>query len=133
MSEQESTVPVPTSAWVFPSVIHGIVGLAVFARLLVGGPQAARTFKEFNMALPRMTEAFLMLSFWINDNLMLWATALVALYLLDAMTLWMLDGWSRAEGKTWFGVVVALLLITWGLLEVSLLLASWKLQEALSR
>jgi hypothetical protein len=133
MTDNESTLPVPTTAWIYPTVIHAVLGLTVLGRLLANGPRWAKTFGEFNLELPATTKAFVEFSLRVEDNLALVAVVLPGLVLLDALVLWMLGGWRRAEGKVWFWFVLVILLLTWLVLEVSFLLPAFKLREALSR
>jgi type II secretory pathway component PulF len=133
MSESETTAPVPATAWVYPTLIHGVVGLTLFVRLLVTGPQHEAVFRSFGLLLPKATESFLSLSAWANEQFYPALSGLLAAWLLDGLVLWMLGGWSRSEGWLWFWIILVLLLITWVAMEVSLQLPLFKLREALSR
>ncbi len=133
MTDDNSTVSVPARAWIFPTLIHGILVLTVFARLLVGGTRYEQVFREYGLALPATTESFLALSTSVRSNFFPAIIVLPALWALDALVLWLMGGWSRFEGQVWFWVVVVILLLTWGVMEVSYFLPYFKLREALGR
>ena len=101
--------------------------------LLLAGPGYERTFRDFNLKLPALTELFLGLSRPISQHGIEVLVGLPVLWLVDAFVLYLLGGWARWEGRLWFWVVTVLLLLTWLPMEVSFLLSYWKLREALSR
>src|SRR4051794_24982360 len=129
MNDEESEVSVPATAWIYPTLIHGVLGLALFSRLLIGGPKVERLLAEYGLVVPGATKAFLEVSAWAQGSAFGLAVVLPALWAIDAVALWLLGGWAKFEGRLWFWIVVILLLITWGLMEVSLFLPYWKLQR----
>jgi hypothetical protein len=133
MSDQELTQPVSLRAWLFPTLIHGVLGLMILTRLLVAGAGYERVFRDFNMRLPYATEASLHLSAAVQSQTLLCIAVGTFLFLLDGLVLWLLGGWERFEGQVWFFVVLVLLLGTWLLMELSFFIAYLKLQEGLSR
>jgi hypothetical protein len=124
---------VPAAAWIYPTLIHGVLGLTLFSRILVGGPAVARFVEEWKLVRPPPTKAFLDLSAWMQPLPFALAVALPALWAVDGVALWLLGGWARFEGRLWFWIVLGGLLITWGLMEVSFFLPYYKLQRGLSR
>src|ERR1700722_14621076 len=126
MSDDNLTQPVSVGAWVIPALIHGVFGLAIFARLLVSGPRYAHVFDEFNLKLPLISEAFVTLAMKVESDVLGFVILLKVVWAMDVLVLWLLGGWSRFEGQVWFWVGVAILLITWGLMEVSFLLPYYK-------
>ena len=133
MNEPEPSDSIPATAWIYPALIHGVLGFTAFARLLVGGRSYADLFDRFQLMLPRMTESFLMLSTTVETNLVMSLATLLGLWLLDGLVLWMLGGWARTEGQLYFYIGLALLVGTWLLMEVSFFLPYYKLREALAR
>jgi hypothetical protein len=133
MDEQESSIPVPLGAWLYLTLIHGVLGFVVFTRLLVGGARFQRFAEEWQLYVPPTTAAFVDLSVWMGDHLFLVVAVAAVVLVIDGLILWLLGGWQRSEGQLWFFLVVGVLLITWGMMEVSLFLQYYKLQRALSR
>jgi type II secretory pathway component PulF len=132
-AEADTTTPVPRSAWIYPTVVHVVLSFTLFSRLLLAGPGYERTFRDFNMKLPALTELFMPLSRAVSQHGFEVLVALPILWLVDAVVLWLLGGWTRWEGRLWFWVVTILLMLTWLTMEVSFFLPAWKLREALSR
>jgi type II secretory pathway component PulF len=133
MTDRESALPVSARAWIYPTAIHGILGLMVLTRLLVAQPRYQRIFQEFNLLLPHATEAFLSLGEWVQSEGVFCIALAALLLVVDAVVLWLLGGWERCEGQAWFFGVLILLVGTWLVMEVSFFLPYLKLQEALSR
>jgi hypothetical protein len=133
MSDDETSTRVPASAWIYPTLIHGVLALAVCTRLTVGGSSREQVFADYNVRLPAATEAFVTVATRLERSHVLMLIVLAIALAIDALVLWLLGGWRRFEGMAWFCVVIMLLLIIWGLIEGSFFLADLKLREALSR
>jgi hypothetical protein len=133
MSDDESSTPIPASAWIFPTLIHGVLALAVCTRLTVGGSSRAQVFADYNVRLPAATEAFVTVATRLESSHVLMMIVLAIALAIDGLVLWLLGGWRRFEGMAWFFTVIVLLLIIWGLMEGSFFMADYKLHEALSR
>jgi type II secretory pathway component PulF len=133
MNKDESSLPVPISAWILPALIHGVLALTVITRLILAGPRFARFYDDWKLMLPGVTEVFVNVSLWMENCFLPVMLALTAGLAIDALVLWLLGGWHRFEGSLWFFIGVAFLLITWGVMEVSFLMPYYKLQRALSR
>jgi type II secretory pathway component PulF len=133
MSDEELSVPVPASAWIYPTLIHGVLVLTVFTRLIGAGPRFGRFYEEWHLLLSATTEAFVALSLRMERNFFPAMAVLCAVLVIDGAILWLLGGWRRFEGRVWFFTVVALFLITWGVMEVSFFIPYYRLQRGLSR
>jgi hypothetical protein len=133
MSEEESTRPVLASAWLVPTFIHGVLALTVFTRLVTAGPRWDAFYEDWKLVRPATTATFVAASLRMDGNLAPVMAALAIALVVDGLVLWLMGGWSRFEGQLWFFVVVAILLITWGVMEVSFFIPYYKLQRALSR
>jgi hypothetical protein len=133
MSDQESPLPIPHRAWIYPTLIHGVVALVIVTRLLVSAPGYERFFRDNKLLLPLATEAFLKVGAWMQNEGPLLLVVVPGLLAVDALVLWLLGGWSRFEGQMWFFILLALLLGTWLLMEVSFFYPYFKLLEGMSR
>ncbi len=131
MNDHDASEPFPVAAWLFPAVIHGILGLTLFTSLLALVPRFARLFREFALLLPGLTEAVLVVSAWVNQYVAVAVLALMGATALDALVLWALGGWNRREGRAWFWAILVVLLLTCLLVGVSLFWPYYKLRRAL--
>jgi hypothetical protein len=133
MNEPEPGNPAPASAWIFPTLIHGVLGFVLFARLLVAGPRYRRLYEDYQLVLPRSTELFLALSVQV-ETFDFWLIFLLPVAgLLDGLVLWLLGGWATLEGRLFFWIGVGLLLGTGALMEASFFWPHYRLLRALSR
>jgi hypothetical protein len=133
MSDEEASAHVPAGAWIYPTLIHGVLGLTVLTRLTLSGPRWGRFYDEWKLALPVTTEAFVALSVRMESNFFQVMAVLAVALVIDGLVLWLMGGWSRFEGRLWFFLVIAFFLLTWGLMEVSFFIPYYKLMRALSR
>jgi hypothetical protein len=134
VNDEEISQQVPASAWIYPTLIHGVLALALFTRLTSAGASHGRTFAEYNMGLPAATEVFVTAATRLEScNIPMVLVLSIGLLSLDAAILWLLGGWKRFEGIMWFCTVIVLLFIIWGLMEGTFLMADYKLREGLSR
>ncbi len=133
MSEEESDVPAPDRSWPLLTLVHAVLVLMVFARLLMAGPRISRTYADLSMRLPAASEMFVGLSVWMESSRVAAIVTLAIALVLDGFLLWLLGGWSRFEGQLYFLVIVVLLLLVWGLEEGSFYLADLKVREGLRR
>jgi hypothetical protein len=133
MTDDESSLPVPASAWISPTLIHGVLALTLVTRLMVAGPRFGQLYEDWKLVLPATTEAFVTLSVWMESNFFPVMLVLTVALVIDGLVLWLLGGWRRFEGWLWFFVIIALLLITWGVMEVSFFVPYYRLQRGLSR
>ncbi len=117
MSEEETNAPFRATAWIYPTLIHGVLALTVCTRLMTGGLRYRQYYARFNMLLPDATEAFLTLSARMRADFLLVAAALAVALVIDGWILWMLGGWNRFEGQLWFFMVLIVLFLIWGVME----------------
>jgi type II secretory pathway component PulF len=133
MSQSPSQQPVAFTALLFPWMVHLALAGGLLFRLVFWVPRHHRTFRDFNMRLPTLTEGVLTLSGWLVQWLFVAAILWPLLALADGLILWALGGWSRRGGRIWFLVVGLTILAAWILTEFAILYPMMKLTEALSR
>lgn len=130
--------PDPTTPnWLLISLLGWLVHLGLASglafRTLVTGPQHARTFAEYNLRLPWLSEVVLKTTGPMAGSLDLTGWLLAGLAAFDLAMLLALARWERPLWKWWFwGVALALLLLLL-LVEFAYYLPAVKLREALSR
>jgi type II secretory pathway component PulF len=133
MNDDEARLPVPASAWIYPTLVHGVLALTVFTRLLLAGPRFGQFYDEWKLAQPATTQAFVSLSARMENSFFTVMAVLLAALAIDCLLLWLLGGWRRFEGRLWFFLVIAFFLLTWGLMEVSFFIPYFRLLRGLSR
>jgi hypothetical protein len=133
VSEHESSLGASAGTWIYPTLIHGVLALTFVTRLTDAGPRWDRFYDDWKLVRPAATDAFAAAGTWMEGRFIAVLAVLAAMLAADGLVLWLLGGWRRWEGATWFYVIIGLLLIIWGLMEVSFLVPYYKLQRALSR
>ena len=71
MNDDEWSLPVPVSAWIYPTLIHGVVALTLVTRLMLAGPRWEHFYDDWKLALPATTEAFVVLGMWMEAHFFL--------------------------------------------------------------
>ncbi len=114
-------------------LVHVALASGLAFRLTVTGPGYARTFADYNLLLPwlsqRVIDATGTLTF--SPGLTGWLFAMLGA--LDLAVLLVLAQWERPLWKWWFWGVAVILILLLLLVEYAFFLPMWKLREALSR
>ncbi len=128
--------PKPTH-WLLLTLFGWLVHLGLASglcfRTLVTGPHYVRTFAEYNMALPELTQLVVDATGAAGESLVIPAWTMTALAAFDLAVLVALARWERPTWKWWFWGVTLFLLLMLGVVEFAFQLPTWKLREALSR
>lgn len=132
---KENTVGSAVSFTVIALGVHAIFWLPLFLVLLLVVPRFERTFAEFKMQLPFLTEAVLATSRWLNNYWYVLLLAFPFLLALDGAIVFLLrrEPRTRALGMLWLLLWLVLPVLAVPVLVVALWLPMIKLVEGLRR
>jgi type II secretory pathway component PulF len=114
---------------------EAVVWLAWLALMLICGPRSLRTFRDFNMKLPWLTEQFMAGSMWLTHYWYVLIPVIPCLLAATGVVDFLLRREERTRSVAWLWTVLMLLLPMAVLLisGLALYLPMIKLQEGLSR
>ena len=121
------------TSWLLPAAAHALILGGMLGRLVVSGPRYRKTFMEYNMDLPALTNLVNAVSSWLS---LYWYVAVifaVGLIVADALLLVRLGGLPTRRGRLWAWGVAGSLLSLWVAAELAWLIPMMKLLEALDR
>jgi type II secretory pathway component PulF len=115
--------------------VHGVLWFILCMCVLIMAPRVERTYRDFDMKLPALTESVLELSHWMAAYYYVLPILALPFILLDAAVFWLCRSSPqlRILSVLWAIFMFLILLTAFALLTVSLLLPGAKLAESLQK
>jgi hypothetical protein len=129
----ETHRPASVLSWLIPALGHGTLLVAMLVRLAVAGPRYDRTFRDFHLKLPILSEWVIGASLWLAKYWYVLVPPVLGLIVVNALVLFLLGGWGRRAGWLWTWGIAGAVLCVWIVVELAFLLALSKLNEGLER
>jgi hypothetical protein len=115
------------------AVVHGLAWAPFFITLLIYVPRYEKTFADFAMRLPWLTESVIDLSDMLLFYFPLVLVMLPLCLALDGLALYGLRRWSRPLSWAWFVLLLLAGIMAFAIVRLAMMLAMIELMEGLSK